>query len=260
MNDDLENVDFENLSDEEFDAYLEGIKSDADEADILPADNEPDVVEGLTESGRAEAESEEVSDEEEAIADESAAASPMLSEEGKSEFSPRLNERLKKMYPDLSAEEALEVFLDRFDEDDAKKAGLDLESYKKQEDERREFEEFKADKVKRQESEDAKSEVINRWKADSEWLRQVVPGFDFNKAMENGQFRDKVLREGKDVKTAYFELNPINKAKETGSKRRDVEGALQGGYAGNGTGEPDFAGMASKDFKAVLDELYNKQR
>lgn len=171
----------------------------------------------------------------------------------------RLLSHIRGLYPDLDEGDAVEKFLYDADLSAAEAAGVSIDDYRRDKQEQADFAEFKAEREKKKQDDETSNAIIERWKSDTERMKAILPDFDFDKAMESGQFRDKVLNEGKDIITAYFELNPINKAPE-GPSRRDIEvGDMPGGLSGGFKSPFDVKNASKEEFDKYVSRILENE-
>lgn len=223
----MHDIDIENMTDEAFLDFVEKLENEEEVLEtesVLDEDILNDEPENAPETDKTEADTDLASPEE---------SKDTGYDKGLADGrNARLMSHIKKLYPDLTEEDAVDRFLEAADREAAEAEGLPYEEYINQRQEREEFDRFKAEREKKRQDEEALNAIVEKWQADTERMKNIIPGFDFEKAMEQSQFRDKVINEGKDIISAYFELNPINKPPEA-SARRDIEvGDMPGGVSG----------------------------
>lgn len=263
----MPDIDINAMTDEEFIEYIERVE--ADESESFDSGNEPPAKTSQEQSDSqmlTAADESENADESMTEGGPSASAVPYEDKPPVSEYdkglaegrNARLISHIKSLYPDMDEGAAIEQFLDDADRDEAEAAGLTLEDYRNEKAEQAEFADFKAERERKRQNDEAVAGIIERWKADSERMKRILPEFDFEKAMQNGQFKDKVIKEGKDIITAYFELNPINKAPAV-SQRRDIEvGDMPSGISGGFKSPFDVERASEEEFSRYISGILDK--
>lgn len=268
----MPDIDINEMTDEEFIEYIEDLENKSGGAGAEDVNN-PSVVDGESEPSGAPAPTNTGASEgnlnSQDINPTTAGALPLPLDKGGLEDAEydkgladgrnaRLISHIKSLYPDMDEGAAIEQFLEDSDRDEAEAAGLTLEDYRNEKAEQAEFADFKAERERKRQNDEAVAGIVERWKADSERMKGILPEFDFEKAMENGQFRDKVIKEGKDIITAYFELNPINKA-PAASQRRDIEvGDMSGGISGGFKSPFDVERASEEEFSRYIARILDK--
>ena len=106
------------------------------------------------------------------------------------------------------------------------------------------------------EAQQKQAQTLRSWQTQSEELRKTVPDFDFEKALADTEFYDRIVK-GYSVADAY------NLTKKTApsvpvSKRKPVKQGALYSQAGGSQGEIDVSKMTDKEFDDYLKKCYKE--
>lgn len=253
------------MSDEDFDAYLKSVKdgtvdNDTANNDKAAAKNDTGhTADSDTEPDRAREEAKpfktfQTQQDWQKTIDTIVGERLKSSRESKEQLD-KIVQQAADFYGIEDSATAISQLIEDLRSQNADKSGVDVETYTKRQQDAidaqryREQRQAEADKSKRI------NDIQNRWKQESEELRKVVPGFDFTKAMENQAFYDRIV-DGQSVSMAYLACNTAQKAQEK-PKRRAIE--QNGNSKSGGTGQV-FANpetMSDADFDTYIRRIRN---
>ena len=127
--------------------------------------------------------------------------------------------------------------------DDVEKLRMDAQKYREHQ--------------KQQEAFDKKVEDIRaQWQKDAEAMREIVPDFDFEQAMQNRDFYERIMS-GLSIPLAYIAVNYMQ-AQAPQNKRRTIIQNGQSTANANGSPELNIAGMSDEDFDKYLKKIKNR--
>lgn len=113
---------------------------------------------------------------------------------------------------------------------------------------------YRAQQQKKADFDKRVQEIRNGWAKDVEAMRGVVPGFDFEKAMENREFYNRIMR-GEAIPLAYLAVNNLAMSMP---QRRVISQNGQSTANANGSPELNIEGMSDADFEKYLRKLKNR--
>lgn len=226
------------LTDEEFAEYIEGIRSgelpdespesaeevtDNAEGNAEIAEEKPEIAEenaGAAEEAPEAAEENLVTAEEAPDGTEAAAQIPQPEAEraepqGTAEEDGRITRLLRLArvkYPDEDEGAALERLLGDMEDEEAAGRGMNREDFISTADEADEFDRWKREKAENTQMREKAAEKVREWRADEERIKMITPAFSLEKAMENEEFKKRVLG-GESVFAAYAAMNPKREEK-----------------------------------------------
>ena len=215
-------VEAENMTDEEFAEYIRGIK-DGTEPRMNTAGKEHKAPESGNPEGSPEA------------------GKPYRSFETKEEFNSfmtrTIGERLKnsredrKRYDSLvqkaqsiyggSEDDVIDRMFDDIERRAADEAGVSPEDYREDIAIKRDAIAFRAERERKQQHDAEIESQIKSWEEETRMLREAIPDFDFEKAMENESFRNAVLHQNMSLSAAYIYATR-NSPEKQGPKRQEV--------------------------------------
>jgi hypothetical protein len=252
--------DLENMSDEEFDNYL----SNAYDNDAYEDTEQPETEEAAEEAAENEDGSEDDApyksfateeDYNKALNDYVNAkyGKELIDNRSKAETLRQIEELARSYYGD--SDNALQALLDDLEQQNASNRGVDVDTYRQNEADRRDLETYRSQQKAEQEARDGRQRIIDQWNSDTERLKQTVPEFDLEQAMQNEEFRNAVIN-GASVPEAYYSI----KYRELQPQPRDGirQNALSRGTRSGG-GLNDMMSMNDKDFRSQLKKIMNNE-
>ena len=99
------------------------------------------------------------------------------------------------------------------------------------------------------------SQIREQWQKDSEALKRIVSDFDFEKAMQNRAFYERIMS-GDSIPMAYIAANMGKQ--DAPVKRRVIVQNGQSTANANGSPEANIAGMSDDDFQKYIRKLKNR--
>lgn len=115
---------------------------------------------------------------------------------------------------------------------------------------------YRAQLKQKEEFEKKVNDIKNQWAKDVQSLKKVIPDFDFEKAMQNRDFHDRIMG-GETIPLAYLAVNNMAMAAPE-TKRRIIAQNGQSTSNANGSPELNIAGMSDEDFDKYLRKLKNR--
>ena len=100
------------------------------------------------------------------------------------------------------------------------------------------------------------AEMLRSWQTQSEELRKTVPEFDFEKALTDTEFYDRIVK-GYSVADAYNLTKKAAAPVQVGKRKPVAQGALYS-QAGGSQGEIDVSKMTDKEFDDYLKKCYKE--
>lgn len=171
-------------------------------------------------------------------------------------LSPALAMLARRYGVDASDAQALSKAIEddnSFYEEEASKSGMDVESYKKFEQMRRQNEQLRS-QMEDQNRKDHAARQYATWMQQAEQAKQIYPGLDLETEVKNPQFM-RLLNSGVDVGSAYLVIHKdevIPAAMQ--HVAQSVEQKLAGKIAANGT-RPTENGMKSQGAAVVKSDV-----
>lgn len=142
----------------------------------------------------------------------------------------------------------------------ADRRGIDIESYKRQQQTELELRQFKEHQQQEREKQEQIQQIQARWARESEELKRVIPNFDFDTAMKNPKFYDAVINNGQSLGIAYMMSNqtptPAPKPKQT--RRPIIQNGNAAGASG-GTVEFNPETASDADFERYINRIRNNR-
>lgn len=100
------------------------------------------------------------------------------------------------------------------------------------------------------------AETLRSWQTQSEELRKTVPDFDFEKALADTEFYDRIVK-GYSVADAYNLTKKAAAPVQVGKRKPVAQGALYS-QAGGSPSEIDVSKMTDKEFDDYLKKCYKE--
>lgn len=166
-----------------------------------------------------------------------------------------LDARAKSIYAD--DENALEKLIENAERQKAEENGETPEAFRQ----RRQLEHdaalWRASQEERLRTENAVREKQLEWEREETQLKQVIPDFNFMRAMENKDFAHAVINEGMSPAAAYIKLSASEKQPEVPARRHvtEVASVAANGSAGAAV---DPVNMNDADFSAYIHSIKAK--
>lgn len=244
------------MNDADFDSYINGLK------DGSGAENTAPPAEEHAEENKSEETSEETQpfrvfdtqEEFQNFMDKTVGERLRASKETEKRY-VELENRAKSIYAD--DDNALEKMIEAAEIQKAEENGETAEDFRHRQQLEREAALYRASQKEQQDAESAILAKQREWEHDSEQLRQVIPDFDFLRAMENKDFAHSVINDGMSVAAAYIKFSAAEK-KQTPSPRREVYEVGAAAGKGAGVGAVDPVNMNDADFSAYIHGIKDK--
>lgn len=261
-----DNIDYDNMSDEEFDEYLN--KAYNGELDEVTAEPAGAGAEDIAEETPTASESEKMpfktfATEEEYNTDRQNFFNEHIGNrlKGARENSDLLN-RLKELAVDYygDTEDPIKALTEDLENQNAARAGTSREKYVEMGNDRRDALAYREQQRQMQDEENKRNDIISKWKTAEERLKQSVPNFDFSKAMENPEFHDMIMQ-GADVGEAYYAIKLAqleNSAKQNNRQPVSQNAQMKGTKPGSGVN--NAMSMNDTDFRKYLNDIMNEGR
>ncbi len=148
-------------------------------------------------------------------------------------------------------DEAVKQMLADLRGQNAEQMGMSEEKYadmRRTEDKARRYDEQERARNDAQAEQDA---IIKRWREQSDELKEIVPDFDFVKAMENADFK-KAIFAGKSVSAAYMLSNKERAAKP---QRKSIRQEAAKRQPASAKAEFDPTSASDKDFNDYINKI-----
>lgn len=253
------------MSDEEFENYLRTASEADTEAEEPMPEESPATEEAADEAAEAEAAGDTpykvfASEDEYNTAMEQYVTDNYGDRLRRGDEAAALNDRLSRAaasYYDDGEEDPLGRLSGDLEEQTASRYGQTPEEYRRSEADRRDLEAYRSQQQAQQDIEAGRQEILNRWSMETERLKQNVPDFDLDMAMENPEFREMVVR-GASIDGAYYAIkyNELKTANEQPQRRSIPQNAQQGGTK-PGSSVNDMMSMNDGDFRKRLKSIMN---
>lgn len=259
-------IDIDNMSDEEFDAYLKkAYNGELDEAAVSPAGT--GAEDEAEEAHKEEAtESENVPFKAFATEDEYKAA---MQEYFNAHIGDRLkgarenSERLDKIkglavgyYGD--SDDPIKALVDDLEKQNATRAGMSREEYVRNEALEADAARWREYQARLNEAQRHNDAVIQRWNEEEARLKQSVPEFNFAKAMENPQFHQMVTN-GATLGEAYYAIQLGEMQKAAAAKQRTpMKQNAQMKGTKHGSGINNMMSMSDDDFDKEMKRIIGR--
>lgn len=259
------NIDYDNMTDEEFDEYLnKAYNGELDEADVSPeGTGAEDINENSIVSESENMPFKSFATEEEYNADRQNFFNEHIGNrlKGARENSDLLN-RLKELAEDYygDTEDPIKALTEDLENQNAARAGTSRERYVEMGNDRRDALAYREQQRQMQEEANKRNDIISKWKTAEERLKQSVPDFDFNKAMENPEFHDMIMK-GADVGEAYYavKLAQLENSASKNTRQPFTQNAQMKGTK-PGSGVNNAMSMNDSDFRKYLNNIMNEGR
>lgn len=162
---------------------------------------------------------------------------------------------VRGLYPDQNPEDAISKMVADAKRQAAEESGKTVEEIEEENSLRADAEAYRQIKRQEQEKNQRMDDIQKKWEQEEAQMKQVIPDFDFEKAMENEVFKSAILDEKLSISTAY--LKALNGAPVQKKKERVFEIA-SGSGRGVEMGRVDPTQMNDKDFdkyiRGILEE------
>lgn len=273
--------DFNNMTDAEFEEYLRGMMNNEvkDEMYETGANGEETGATG-EETGangeEIEAAAEETADNEAsgntpyktfATPDEYNAAMEQYAQSRYGDELSRgkeamdLRERLSGLagdYYDDGEEDPIGRLMGDLESQTAQRRGQSPDEYRQATADRRDAEAYRAQQQAQQTAADETQSIIDRWNMEAERLKQNVPDFDLNTAMENEEFRNMVVH-GASIDGAYYAVkyNEIKNAAPAQQTREPIMQNARTAGARPGNSVNEMMALDDNQFRKRLKRIMN---
>lgn len=175
-----------------------------------------------------------------------------------------LNERLSQTasrFYDDGEEDPLNRLTGDLEAQTAQRSGQTPEEFRAAEADRRDLEAYRSQQKAQQDIEAGRQQILDRWNAETERLRQNVPDFDLDTAMQNPEFREMVVG-GASIDGAYYavkynELQSQQAAQAQEPLRRSIPQNAQQTGTKPGSSVNDMMSMSDGDFRKRLKSIMN---
>lgn len=243
------------MDDTEFDAYISGLKDGSAGSENTTQAEEHDALQN--DSAQAEEKQPfrtfETREEFQSFMDRTVGERLRTSKETEKKYAD-LEARAKGIYAD--DENALEKLIEAAESQKAEEIGETADEFRRRQQTEREAALYRAAQKEQQDTQNAILEKQREWERDSQHLREVIPDFDFMRAMENKDFAHAVINEGMSVAAAYIKLS--NSEKQTAAPARREVFELGAAASRGGAGAVDPVNMNDADFSAYIQSIKDK--
>ena len=271
--------DIDNMSDKEFQEYLDELALGADSADedVLsddtpdeetpePEDKEPEGEPGKTEGKEEKEETapfKTFATEDEYEAEikkriKSATKDKPESDKDSEKAVNRILRIAKKFYKD--SEDPLDEVANELEKQYAEANNMDVDKLRDEMSTEEDADKWRAGEEKKANHEKARQDIIDKWHYDAEQLKFIDKDFDFASAVKNEKFKDALL-DGKSVIEAYSLIKESKKEEKPAEDKKEQRESIDQNarQALKGTGESKFnpAKLSDKDFKAYIENIKN---
>lgn len=155
-------------------------------------------------------------------------------------------------------ESALSQLLTDLRGQNADKQGVNREEYSKYSEIERKAKLYDEQEALREQRDKQADELREKWKQGEEELQAIYPEFSFDTAMNNTVFRDAIFK-GMSVPMAYMLMNKSEKPKSTRqSIRQNAQNTVNNGKAGEIT-EDTINKMSEKDFDRYVESIRKRE-
>lgn len=169
----------------------------------------------------------------------------------------RLSQTASRFYDDGEAN-PLERLSGDLEAQTAQRAGQTPEEYRAAEADRRDLEAYRSQKQAQQDIEAGRQQILDRWNAETERLRQNVPDFDLDTAMQNPEFREMVVG-GASIDGAYYAMKYNELQTQQEQPRRSIPQNAQQTGTKPGSSVNDMMSMNDGDFRKQLKRIMNNE-
>lgn len=271
--------DIDNMSDKEFQEYLDELALGADSADEdVLSDDTPDEETPEPEDKEPEGEPEKTEGKEEkeetapfktfATEDEyeaeikkrikSATKDKPESDKDSEKAVNRIIRIAKKFYKD--SENPLDEVANELEKQYAEAEDMDVDELRDKMSTEEDADKWRAGEEQKANHEKARQDIIDKWNYDAEQLKFIDKDFDFASAVKNEKFKDALL-DGKSVIEAYSLIKESKKEEKPAEDKKEQRESIDQNarQALKGTGESKFnpAKLSDKDFKAYIENIKN---
>lgn len=272
-----------NMSDEEFEKYLEELSAKEPDEEITDekGGEEDEESDSITEDKADESDT----DAEDVPADEEPA--PFKTFATEAEYEAEIEKRIKdatpkeekksnpavdkitklakKLYGD--SEDPLSDVADELEKQYAESEGMDVEELRSKMSTEEDAKKYRDEQDKKKKADDDRESIIKKWNDEAELIKHIDPDFDFKKALADEKFKDALL-EGKSVHEAYMMLEKAETKEETkeeskeeekkeDAKREPLDQNGRNPRKGTGEGKANPAKLSDADFKKYIENIKN---
>jgi hypothetical protein len=273
--------DIDNMSDKEFQEYLDELALGAESADEdtlsddtpddetpepegeeLTPEPEPEETEGKEEKEEA-APFRTFATEDEYEAEikkriDSATKDKPESDKDSEKAVNRILRIAKKFYKD--SENPLDEVANELEKQYAEAEDMDIDELRDKMSTEDDAEKWRAGEEQKANHEKARQDIIDKWNYEAEQLKFIDKDFDFAGALKNEKFKDALLN-GKSVIEAYSLIKESEKEEKPAEDKKEQRESIDQNarQALKGTGESKFnpAKLSDKDFKAYIENIKN---
>lgn len=169
----------------------------------------------------------------------------------------RLSQTASRFYDD-GEEDPLGRLSGDLEAQTAQRAGQTPEEYRAAEADRRDLEAYRSQQQAQQDIEAGRQQILDRWNAETERLRQNVPDFDLDIAMQNPEFREMVVG-GASIDGAYYAMKYNELQSQQEQPRRSIPQNAQQTGTKPGSSVNDMMSMNDGDFRNQLKRIMNNE-
>ena len=272
--------DIDNMSDEEFDRYLEElsdetqfVSEDEAEGDTNLTDNDDEADNKKDDGGEKEKDDGTNAD----VNGEPGNDAPFKVFATESDYEAEVKKRIdeavkkidnpnskekssidkickiaKKFYKD--SENPLEEVASELEKQYAENSGVEIDDLRKSMSDEEDAEKYRKQKKDKEDFERGRDEVISKWNSEAEQITKFIDSdFDFKTALKDEKFKDAILS-GKSVLEAY---SLIKKPENKKAEREPIEQNARNSRKGTGGGKPNPAKLSDVDFKKYIENIKN---
>lgn len=153
------------------------------------------------------------------------------------------------------SDDAVERMLNDVRQSAADQAGMSVEDFTAQQNDRRDAENWRNQQKQQSDMESRRNAKLQEWSRDAQNLKSVDPEFDFDKAMQDKVFYNAIVN-GRSVFDAYGELKKKPEPPKQ-AKRKPITQNAQTPSVGTGISTRNPASLSSEDFRAYINKIKN---
>lgn len=277
--------DISNMSDDEFEKYLDELSSEADE-DMAEGEETTDEK-----GGEDNEEDNSIAEDEKDVEKDTAEEKPeevkeepfktfATEEEYEAEIQKRIKELgldkgkgkgknpdvdkicklAKKIYTD--SDNPLSEVADELEKQYAEHEGMNVEELREKMSTEEDAKKYRDEQDKKKKANDDRDNIIKKWNEEAALIKHIDPDFDFKKAISDEKFKDALLS-GKSVHEAYMLLEKKDKSEDKPEKKKEetkpetIEQNGRNPRKGTGSATVNPASMSDADFKKYLENIKN---
>lgn len=250
----MKEKDIMDMTDEEFEEYMNSLSEQGDDGESNDTPPQQEKRRAQEEPDDAQGQQENAPEEEPGTQQEK--REPERTEEQTEtpdDTLERLRDYAREKYPESS--NPVGDLLEELESEMAVGSGMNLEDWRKNRADMREFETWKSEKQKKQQSDEEAQKIISEWESDAEKLKKFVPSFDLRQALSNDEFKKRLIA-GEDVISAYAQMNPPKE--ETKEKEAGISEV--GRFAASSAlsaAQRDMSKAPKKEFDEYIRNIYN---